>query len=77
MPWGTRDMSVKLPMANKVLNRLAHCLAIVICFLLLTHASSLVALAKDNWISVRSQNLFLVGNASEKDIRQVANRLEQ
>ncbi|MDQ3472125.1 MAG: DUF1570 domain-containing protein, partial [Acidobacteriota bacterium] len=34
-------------------------------------------LAKDNWISVRSRNFQLVGNAGEKDIRQVANRLEQ
>ncbi len=33
--------------------------------------------AKDNWTSVRSQNFQLVGNASEKDIRLVANRLEQ
>src|SRR6266478_1493310 len=34
-------------------------------------------LAKDNWTSVRSQNFQLVGNASEKDIRLVANRLEE
>src|SRR6267154_4169491 len=34
-------------------------------------------LAKDNWTSVRSQNFQLVGNAGEKDIRLVANRLEQ
>lgn len=33
--------------------------------------------AKDNWISVRTKHFFLVGNASEKDVRQVANRLEQ
>ncbi|HKB64538.1 MAG TPA: tetratricopeptide repeat protein, partial [Pyrinomonadaceae bacterium] len=32
---------------------------------------------KDNWTSVHSQNFQLVGNASEKDIRLVANRLEQ
>ncbi len=35
------------------------------------------AAAKDTWTSVRSQNFFLVGNASEKDIRRVATRLEQ
>src|SRR5215204_5377544 len=35
------------------------------------------AAAKDTWTSVRSQNFFLVGNASEKEIRQVATRLEQ
>jgi tetratricopeptide (TPR) repeat protein len=33
--------------------------------------------AKDTWVSVRSNNFFLVGNASEKEIRQVATRLEQ
>jgi tetratricopeptide (TPR) repeat protein len=33
--------------------------------------------AKDNWISVRSTNFFLVGNASEKEVREVATRLEQ
>jgi tetratricopeptide (TPR) repeat protein len=36
-----------------------------------------VALAKDTWTSVRSKNFFLVGNASETDIRKVATRLEQ
>lgn len=35
------------------------------------------AQGKDTWISVRSQNFQLLGNASEKDVRQVANRLEQ
>jgi predicted Zn-dependent protease len=35
------------------------------------------ASAKDTWTSVRSQNFLLVGNASEKEIRQVATRLEQ
>jgi tetratricopeptide (TPR) repeat protein len=33
--------------------------------------------AKDTWTSVRSKNFQLIGNASEKDIRQVATRLEQ
>ena len=33
--------------------------------------------AKDNWTKVRSRNFTLVGNASEKEIRQVAARLEQ
>jgi tetratricopeptide (TPR) repeat protein len=41
---------------------------------LISHSN---VLAKDNWTSVRSQNFQLVGNASEKDIRLVANRLEQ
>lgn len=33
--------------------------------------------AKDKWTNVRSKNFNLVGNASEKQIRQVATRLEQ
>jgi predicted Zn-dependent protease len=33
--------------------------------------------AKDEWLQVRSKNFNLVGNASEKDIRKVATRLEQ
>ncbi|HYE75633.1 MAG TPA: DUF1570 domain-containing protein, partial [Blastocatellia bacterium] len=33
--------------------------------------------AKDEWTSVRSKHFSLVGNASEKDIRKVATRLEQ
>ena len=32
---------------------------------------------KDSWIAVRSKNFFLVGNTSEKEIRQVALKLEQ
>jgi len=33
--------------------------------------------AKDEWIQIRSKNFFLIGNASEKDIRKVGTRLEQ
>lgn len=39
--------------------------------------ASYPAHAKDTWVSVRSNNFFLVGNASEKEVRQVATRLEQ
>jgi thioredoxin-like negative regulator of GroEL len=35
------------------------------------------AFAKDEWINIRSKNFNLVGNASEKDIRKVATKLEQ
>jgi tetratricopeptide (TPR) repeat protein len=35
------------------------------------------AYAKDTWVSVRSNNFFLVGNTGEKEVRQVATRLEQ
>jgi tetratricopeptide (TPR) repeat protein len=47
----------------------------IVCFLLIAIAPQ--ASAKDTWTSVRSQNFFLIGNASEKEIRQVATRLEQ
>ena len=47
-----------------------------IIFILLVCSAAPVA-AKDNWTSVRSKNFFLIGNASEKEIRQVATRLEQ
>lgn len=33
--------------------------------------------AKDTWVSVRTKNFFMVGNADEKDIRKVALKLEQ
>ena len=52
--------------------------ALTIALYLLTitsvHAS---ASPKDEWISVRSKNFFLIGNANEKEVRQVAVRLEQ
>ena len=44
------------------------------CLLLSFHGQSL---AKDVWINVQSKNFFLIGNASEKDIRGVATKLEQ
>ena len=47
---------------------------ITIVFLFSTYSS---ASAKDEWTQVRSKNFFLIGNASEKDIRKVGMRLEQ
>ncbi|HKS28601.1 MAG TPA: tetratricopeptide repeat protein [Pyrinomonadaceae bacterium] len=35
------------------------------------------ASAKDTWTQVRSKNFLLIGNASEKEIREVATKLEQ
>lgn len=35
------------------------------------------ASGKDTWISVKSENFYLIGNANEKDIRAVAIKLEQ
>jgi tetratricopeptide (TPR) repeat protein len=61
------------------MNPKARTRTIVIAFavLLLALAAQPGAHAKDNWISVRTKHFFLVGNASEKDVRQVGNRLEQ
>jgi len=50
---------------------------VALTLLLVALLSQPAAQAKDTWTSVRTTNFFLVGNASEKDIRQVANRLEQ
>jgi tetratricopeptide (TPR) repeat protein len=53
---------------------------IVLAVLLLLASSGALSVpvsAKDNWLSVRSKNFLLVGNASEKQIRQVGLRLEQ
>jgi tetratricopeptide (TPR) repeat protein len=47
----------------------------IFCLLLLAPLSA--ASAKDNWTSVRTKNFFLVGNASDKEMRRVATRLEQ
>lgn len=44
-----------------------------VCIILLTTQIN----AKDNWVNVRSKNFNLVGNASEKDIRGAATKLEQ
>lgn len=56
--------------------RLAFVFATVFCFLAVVCSYAPVS-AKDTWTSVRSKNFLLVGNASEKDIRQVGVRLEQ
>lgn len=48
---------------------------VLTAILLLTFSVSVSA--KDEWIQVQSKNFFLIGNASEKDIRKVGTRLEQ
>ncbi|HVQ38678.1 MAG TPA: DUF1570 domain-containing protein, partial [Pyrinomonadaceae bacterium] len=58
------------------MKRLAVFFATILLFLTFLPAQTSV-LAKDNWVSVRSKNFFLIGNASEKEIRQVGTRLEQ
>src|SRR5947209_15746678 len=55
------------------MSRFALPLFALTCLLACAHAAS----ANDTWTSVRSKNFLHVGNASEKDIRQVATRLEQ
>ena len=56
--------------------RLALLLATAFCFLAIVCPPTPVS-AKDSWTSVRSKNFLLLGNASEKEIRQVGVRLEQ
>jgi tetratricopeptide (TPR) repeat protein len=52
-------------------------IALAFALLLVALTAHKTAQAKDTWIKVQSQNFTLIGNAGEKDIRQVANRLEQ
>jgi tetratricopeptide (TPR) repeat protein len=59
-----------------MMKRFVFPLAITLCLLVVVSQPTVV-LAKDNWISIRSKNFFLVGNASEKEIRKVALKLEQ
>ena len=56
------------------MKRITLLLALFVCLLALSPA---LVSAKDNWISVKSKNFQLIGNANEKQIRQVAGRLEQ
>ncbi|HKX84756.1 MAG TPA: tetratricopeptide repeat protein [Pyrinomonadaceae bacterium] len=46
-------------------------------FIALVVLCPVAAHSKDDWLQVRSKNFFLVGNASEKDIRRVATKMEQ
>lgn len=50
-------------------------LAVTLC--LLAVVSQPVVFAKDNWVSVRTKNFFMIGNTGEKEIRQVGLKLEQ
>ncbi len=50
--------------------------AVALCFLALVALPPPVS-AKDTWVSVRTNNFFMIGNADEKEIRKVALRLEQ
>ena len=57
------------------MKRTALLLGLFIC--LLFALPSRPAAAKETWTSIRSKHFFLVGNASERDIRKVATKLEQ
>jgi tetratricopeptide (TPR) repeat protein len=58
------------------MKRVTLFLAIAIMFLVILPQQQW-ANAKDTWTSIQSKNFFLVGNANEKEIKQVAVRLEQ
>jgi len=58
------------------MKRFVFPLAVTLCLLAVVSQHNPVA-AKDNWISLRTKNFFLIGNANEKEIRQVALKLEQ
>jgi tetratricopeptide (TPR) repeat protein len=59
-----------------IMKRFISSFVVTLCLLAVVSNHSTVA-AKDNWVSIRTKNFFLVGNANEKEIRQVALRLEQ
>jgi tetratricopeptide (TPR) repeat protein len=44
---------------------------------LIVLATAFAAQARDNWRSIRTKNFLLIGNGSEKEIREVATKLEQ
>jgi FimV-like protein len=50
-------------------------LGVSLCLLLAV--SQYTVIAKDSWVSVRTKNFLLVGNAGEKEIRKVGLKLEQ
>lgn len=52
-------------------------LVVALTFLIVIFAVPSAGLGKDTWTRVRSKNFLLVGNANEKDIRNVATKLEQ
>lgn len=57
------------------MKRLFVPLAVSLCLLLAVSQHAVIA--KDSWVSVRTKNFLLVGNAGEKDIRKVGLKLEQ
>lgn len=60
-----------------VMTRYAQRLFTLLCLLLLVQAVAPAQKSREAWTSVRSKNFLLIGNASEKEIRQVAAGLEK
>jgi hypothetical protein len=58
-----------------LMKRFPTFLAVLFVLTIVCHNSPVHA--KDSWISIRSKNFALVGNASEKDLKRVGVRLEQ
>lgn len=63
----------------RVMKRSCPGLITLVCLLLAAHLSvpAQKTMPRETWRSVRSKNFLLVGNASEKEIKQVASRLER
>jgi tetratricopeptide (TPR) repeat protein len=60
------------------MKRSAISLATLLYLLLAAHAPCAAqGTSEESWTSVRSENFLLIGNASEKEVRQVGARLEQ
>src|SRR4029079_358522 len=58
------------------MKRFTFSLALSLCLLIVFSQHTTVA-AKDTWVSVRTKNFFMLGNASEQEVRRVALKLEQ
>src|ERR671918_607625 len=58
------------------MKRFVFPLAAALCFVIVVSHQSTVS-AKDTWISVKTKNFNLIGNAPEKEIRRAGLKLEQ
>ncbi|HEX3251233.1 MAG TPA: tetratricopeptide repeat protein [Pyrinomonadaceae bacterium] len=58
------------------MKRIAFSLAVSVCLFLVVSQHTPVV-AKDTWVSVRTKNFLMLGNASEKEIKSVGLKLEQ
>jgi tetratricopeptide (TPR) repeat protein len=58
------------------MKRFVFPLAVTLCLLVVVSQPNTVA-AKDKWVSIQTKNFLVVGNASEKEVREVAVKLEQ